>query len=212
MGTEEDGFDTIESDFAGSVGGRTKLFGHELRFKGVAAREVDYETAEGFQEGLEPRRPEFFGQDEDIARSGSLAFGELLLTKGHYDLTQSEKTKQLTGYGGLGIDLDEAGNHRLDGSIFYTKKQNDAVELKENGYLAGFDYGPAAEQQAMSGQIRSGDRCSRPAWEAPAWWSAQPSTPSSARRARASRSRARTRVRSGMRASRPAARSSSTAT
>jgi outer membrane receptor protein involved in Fe transport len=152
VGTEEDGFDTIESDFAGSVGGRTKLFGHELRFKGVAAREVDYETAEGFQEAREPSRPEFLGQDEDIIRSGSASSGELLLTNGHYDLTQSERTQQLTGYGGLGIDLDRSGNHRLDGSIFYTRKQNDAVELKENGYLAGFDYAPVAQLQ-QSGQI-----------------------------------------------------------
>ncbi len=156
VGSEEDGLDVIESDFAGSIGGRTEVFGREIRFKGVAAREIDYETQEGFQEGRQPRRPEFIeegGPSEEVARSGSLAFGELLLTDGRFDLTQSEKTNQLTGYGGLGIDLDEEGDHRLDGSIFYTKKKNDAVELRENGYLPGFDYGPIAEMQANSGQI-----------------------------------------------------------
>jgi TonB-dependent receptor len=156
VGTEESGLDTIESDFAGSFGGRTELFGHEIRFKGVAAREIDYYTAQGFQEGRQPRRPEFLGEGspyQETTRSGSLAFGELLLTDGHYDLTESERTQQITGYGGLGFDLDEQGNHRIDGSIFYTKKKNDAVELRENGYLPGFDYGPVAEFQASEGQI-----------------------------------------------------------
>ncbi|MFI5215180.1 MAG: TonB-dependent receptor domain-containing protein [Candidatus Limnocylindria bacterium] len=156
VGTEESGLDTIESDFSGSLGGRTELFGREIRFKAVAAREIDYYTAEGFQEGRQPRRPEFLdegGPSEETRRSGSLAFGELLLTDGRFDLTESERTQQLTGYGGLGFDLDEAGNHRIDGSIFYTKKKNDAVELRENGYLPGFDYGPVADFQASEGRI-----------------------------------------------------------
>ena len=57
MGSEESGIHTIESDFSGSFGGRTERLGREIRFKGVAAREIDYSTAEGFQEGRQPRRP-----------------------------------------------------------------------------------------------------------------------------------------------------------
>jgi TonB-dependent receptor len=157
VGSEASAADTIETDFNGSLGGRWEWLGREFRFKGVAAREIDYDTGEGFQEGREPRRPEFLIPSdegtpfEEITRSGSAAFGELLLTDGKYDLTLSERAERLTGYGGLGFDLDEKGNHRIDGSIFYTKKKQEAVELKENGYLAGFDYGVVAQFQQDNG-------------------------------------------------------------
>ena len=74
VGTEKSGVDTIESDFAGSLGGRIELLGREIRFKGVLAREIDYDTAEGFLEGSEPRSPSSSTKrtsSKTITRSGS---------------------------------------------------------------------------------------------------------------------------------------------
>ena len=142
FGTKEDGLDTIESDFAGSLGGRFELFEREFRFKGVAAREVDYVTAEG---NLEGNQPTF----------GDLASGVLSLSDGGFEQTVSERSQQLTYYGGIGFDLDEGGNHRIDGSIFHTNKKNEAVDLRENGYLPGFDYTPLVERYQDTGRMEA---------------------------------------------------------
>jgi outer membrane receptor protein involved in Fe transport len=127
-----------------------------VRFKGVVAREIDYQTAEGFQEARQPRKPDLLFEgspSQMILRSGSLAFGELALTAGKFDLDISDREERRTAYGGLGFDLDEAGEHRLDGSIFYTRNDLEAVEWRQNGYLEGFDYGVLAADQADNGII-----------------------------------------------------------
>ena len=148
VGTEKDGWDVLESDFGASLGGRKDLFGREVRFKGLVNRDVKYRTAEGFQEGREPRscldsrqQPCDPDEDEDLFRSGDLSFGDLFLSDGKFDFTQSERAQQDTGYLGLGFDLDVDGNHRIDASGFYTKKDEEVVQLKENGYHPNFDYG-----------------------------------------------------------------------
>ncbi len=160
VGSEEKPIDTIESDFAGSLGGRAEFLGREFRFKGVLAQEIDYQTAEGFQETRQPRRPNVLdegGPTEEVLRSGSAALGELALTGGKFDLDISDRDKQKTAYGGIGFDLDEGGDHRIDGSIFYTKKQTEAVEWRENGYLPGFDYNVFLEDQQQFGIIDRND-------------------------------------------------------
>jgi outer membrane receptor protein involved in Fe transport len=138
--------DVLENEYGGSVGGRTLLIGRELRFKGVLNREIDYRTAEGFQESREPRLAA--SRRGNVTRSGDLSLGELSLSGGRFDLTESERSDQRTAYGGLGFDLDEAGDHRLDGSIFYTKKEEEIVQLKDNGYFPNLDYGAFAESTA----------------------------------------------------------------
>lgn len=138
--------DVIENEYGGSVGGRHELLGRELRFKGVLNREIDYRTAEGFQENREPRLAA--SRRGEVTRSGDLSLGELSLSGGRFDLTESERSDQRTAYGGLGFDLDEAGNHRLDGSIFYTKKEEEVVQLKDNGYFPNLDYAAFAEATA----------------------------------------------------------------
>lgn len=156
VGTEESGSHTIESDFSTSIGGRFELFDREVRFKGVAANEIDYATAQGTREGNQPRRTEYENladPNSPVTRTGDLALGRLSLSDGGFQQTVSERTEALTGYGGLGFDLDEAGNHKLDGSIFYTKKKNQAVDLRENGQLPGFDYGPIVDYQNSFGLI-----------------------------------------------------------
>jgi outer membrane receptor protein involved in Fe transport len=135
VGKEIDGEDTLESDFAFSVGG-TREGDRELRFKAAFAREIDYETAEGFQQGREPR---------------NLVQGNLVLTDGRFDLTESERAEQTTGYVGLGLSLDREGDHNIDASYFYTDKEEQVVQSASNGYFPGYDYN-RLRQAELDGQ------------------------------------------------------------
>ena len=142
MGVEDDPVDIIESDIGATFGGRTALLGREIRFRGIVNHEIDYDSATGFQEGREPRVPNLLETSGGIfvTRSGSLAFGDLLLSDGRYDQIISERTEQLTSFFGMGFDLDAEGSHRLDASIFYTRNKQETVQLRENGYFPGYDY------------------------------------------------------------------------
>ncbi len=153
------GWDTAESDFGISVGGRKTFFGHELRSKMILNREIDYETAEGFVEGREPKRSVFrrFPRPGRIIESADLSLGLLSLSDGRYDLTESNRTEQGVVYFGLGGDLDEAGDHKIDGSIFYTKVEDDYVQLQENGYFPEFDYSKLAALQESGNEVNSSD-------------------------------------------------------
>lgn len=158
--------DVIERDLVGSIGGRKEFGGREFRLKAVVANEVDYSSAFGFDEAREPNPP-VFGPDEVIfdpttppfifvipgplIQSGDLTLGELNLTEGRYELTISQREEQRTGYGAFGFDLDDEGNHRLDATFFYTRKNEEAVEAKENGYTEGVDYATLSQQQIIGG-------------------------------------------------------------
>lgn len=159
VGIEEDWEHVLESDYGGSIGGRRSILGREVRFKGLVNREIDFRTAEGFQESREPRQParQPFPPPGTITRAGDLSLGELFLSGGRFDLTTSERTEQRTGYGGLGFDLDRSGDHRLDGSIFYTKKDEEIVQLKENGYFPKGDYERFAQLEADFEEIFPSD-------------------------------------------------------
>jgi outer membrane receptor protein involved in Fe transport len=134
VGREKDGSDTLESDLGVSLGGRRMFAGRESRFKALWSREIDYVTGEGWQQGREPRNR--FAEPP----AGDLAAGNLSLTDGRFDFTQSARVEQQTGYLGFGFDLDRGGNHRIDTSLFYTQKEEETVQLKENGFFPGFDY------------------------------------------------------------------------
>jgi outer membrane receptor protein involved in Fe transport len=136
------------------AGGRTELFGREIRLKGVVNWEVGYDTAEGWQETREPVRALIRNENfpnENVGATGGLAFGELELSGGRFELTTSVRSEQIAYYGGFGVDLDEEGNHRLDASAFYTKKQEEIVQLRENGYLPGFPYADQDPEDFNSG-------------------------------------------------------------
>jgi TonB-dependent receptor len=157
MGVEIEGTDTIDSDISGSLGGRTKLLGRELRFKAAAKWETDYDTALGYKQTLMPRLgggglvlPPLFNIPDSY--SGGLAYGRLELNSGRFDLMQSERLEQKTGYGGFGFDLDEEGRHKVDLSIFYTQIDQSIVELNENGYIPGFDYTKYYNVWPLTGQ------------------------------------------------------------
>jgi TonB-dependent receptor len=151
IGTESSGADTIESDFSLSFSGRHTLAEREVRLKGDVSREVDYDTRRGTQENREPRPTQRVASQ--ITRSGDLSLGELGLTAGQFDLAESSRTEQLTAFLSVGIDLDSDGDHSIDFSTFYTRKQERAVQLRENGFLPGFDYGALATKQANGDQI-----------------------------------------------------------
>lgn len=142
VGKEADPKDVIESDVGGSVGGRTALFGREVRYRGAINHEVDYRSGQGFQETREPQLPlpEIPQAGEVITRSGGLALGELALSAGRFDQIESTRDEQLTGFAALGIDLDEEGSHRIDATYFHTGKKEETVELRENGYFPDLDY------------------------------------------------------------------------
>jgi outer membrane receptor protein involved in Fe transport len=158
--------DVIESDFTGTLGFTKEYKNREFRFKGVLSEETDYRSAFGFKHKREPvpyvKTPDTLGPaifdfgclcivqeiipGEEVS-SGGLAFGDLNLSDGIYDLTISEREKQTTGYAAFGFDLDDAGNHKIDASVLWTEKGQEAVELKEGGFLEGFDYVEAANRQ-----------------------------------------------------------------
>ena len=153
--------DVLESDFVASLGGRREFEGREFRLKAVYSHEVDYSTALGTQEARDPRGPVFgppsFVFDPvcgcivvipgTIQKSGDLTLGQLSRSEGSYDLTISQREEQTTGYGAFGFDLDDEGNHKLDASFFWTRKEEATVEAKENGFLPGFDYATVSQQQ-----------------------------------------------------------------
>jgi outer membrane receptor protein involved in Fe transport len=159
VGKESDGSNVLESDFGASLGGRGRLLEREIRFKAAAAWETDYETLEGYQETLEPRRAQtrLFPQPPRVVRSGDLSLGELNLSGGRFDLTESQQEERYTGYAGFGFDLDEAGNHKLDSSFFYTHKEDETVQARDDGFVPYFAYGPLAERQANGQEVTTQD-------------------------------------------------------
>lgn len=151
------GRDVVESDIGASIGGRRTFFRREFRAKAVVNWEIDYGTAFGFQESREPDRAWLPGQPRPSFirsfQSGDLSLGRLGLSEGRYDLTTSDREEQLTAYLGFGFDLDEKGQHTIDSSVFWTRKRDETVQLRENGYLPGFDYAALAQQEIDNGLV-----------------------------------------------------------
>jgi outer membrane receptor protein involved in Fe transport len=156
--------DVLERDFGGSLAGRKEFGEREFRFKGVISNEVDYTTAEGSvekresQDGpgkitsfeLNPNPPPFFVPVTRIVRTSELSLGELGTTEGQFDLTTSQREEQTTYYGGFGFDLDDEADHKIDASWFHTSKDEETVELEENGFLPDVDYDAVFQAQQDS--------------------------------------------------------------
>lgn len=138
--------DIVESDFGLTIGGREKtkmLGGRELRFKAVFSQETDFDTKLGVQEGREPRVSSLPRPGRPVGPnnvSGDLALGRLSLSDGRFELTDSTRSEQTNAYLGFGTNLDKQGNHKIDGSVFFTRKREEQVQLKENGFIPGYDY------------------------------------------------------------------------
>ena len=149
IGTNTGGSDTTEGEAGGSIGWQTSLFERSLSVRALFNWELDYQTKDGFQESREPRPAQIrlFPQPATVVRSGDLSLGELNLSAGEFDFTESEEVKQTTAFFSLGYDLDTEGNHHVDFSAFYTLKEEDVVQVRENGFIPGFDYGALAALQ-----------------------------------------------------------------
>jgi TonB-dependent receptor len=161
VGEEDGSFNPIDSEFGGFLGGRTELGEREVRYKALVNWEREYETWRGDQEKFEPKlrwlpgeRPPPF---PSTFTSGGLSLGELALSSGKFDLTQSWEEQRRAGYLGLGFDADRSGNHRIDTSLFYTKNHEESVQLKENGYLPNFDYSQLIEKEANGDDVSGAD-------------------------------------------------------
>jgi TonB-dependent receptor len=148
--TGRDANEYWESDYGGSLGGRFELFDRELRFEALVQRETDFETKDGVQEAREPRAAQtrLFPTPPVTVVSGDLSLGELSLTNGRFDYTESERVDQTTYYGALGFDLDGEGNHRVDASVFYSLREQEVVQRRDDGFLPNFDYSTLAQKQA----------------------------------------------------------------
>ncbi|MFQ5416565.1 MAG: TonB-dependent receptor domain-containing protein [Myxococcota bacterium] len=140
VGVSIDPASLIERDFTVSLAGRGELFDREVRFKLVANREYDFKTKEGFQETREPDRGR--ANRRGVQEVGDLAQGVLSLSRGRFGLTESLEQVQQTAFAAGGMDLDREGHHKIDGSVFYIRKNNDTIQRRENGFFPGFDYGP----------------------------------------------------------------------
>lgn len=141
----------IETDVSGSVGGRRDFWGRDFAFKFVAAHEQDYDSAIGILHSREPELPTcetasgfavrcLASNADAVVKSGGLALGELNLSGGRFQSTVSQDRERLTLFGGFGFDLDREGDHRVDGTVFYTKNDIENVERIDDGVIAGFDY------------------------------------------------------------------------
>jgi TonB-dependent receptor len=152
VGNENKGFGALKSEYGADLNGRTTLLEREIRFKALANWETDYVTEKGFKEG---RQPAVAGASAFFP-NGDLAVGELSLSDGRFDETTSTYSKQLTVYGGLGFDIDELGDHSIDASIFYTRKDTEKVRFRENGYLPGFNYAAVLDAYSQGTEIEPG--------------------------------------------------------
>ena len=155
VGTNTDSYSNIlGSDFGLSVAGRGQASEREVRYKVVLSTQTEYNTANGTQQGLEPVQGVVaLHPKPHVTKTGGLAIGQLALSDGQYDLTDSEKSQQDLAYGGFGFDIDHNGSHRIDFSTFYTHKQEWVVEERDNGSIPGLDYGALAQVQKDGGEV-----------------------------------------------------------
>ncbi|MFI5320466.1 MAG: TonB-dependent receptor domain-containing protein [Myxococcota bacterium] len=155
IGSEASPSDVTEGEFGALIGWRTMLAERELSVRALVNWELDYQTKIGFQENREPRPAQIrlFPAPATVVSSGDLSLGELNLSGGRFEYTDSEEIRQTTAFLALGLDLDTDGNHHVDFSTFYTLKEEDAVQVRENGYLPGFDYSTLAAIQQGGGSV-----------------------------------------------------------
>ncbi len=157
IGDPISGSDALGGEVGGTLGG-TKEFGQRaLRYNVVGAWKSDYAAQQGYQETREPLQGRVFSTT-DTSRNvtGDLALGILSLSSGRYTYERSDQESQWSLFGGLGVDIDEEGDHTLDLSIFYIDKQDEFVESATDGYFPGFDYGPLIQAWNEEGIFDSG--------------------------------------------------------
>ncbi len=172
IGTPEKGAEATEGEFGGLIAGTKDILERQLTFRGLFNWERDYQTKAGIVEAREPQSAQL-NPIFPFPTSGGISTGELALSSGRFDFTESEKVTQTTGFIDLGFDLDPDGNHHVNFSFFYTRKADEVVQAREDGFIPGFDYAAIAAQQANgdpTSPARGGSLgVSRSAWVARSW-------------------------------------------
>lgn len=149
LGLEVSSSDVWEGSIGLVVGHATKLFGRDLKLQALATWDRGFGSKTGFVESREPRASDFrrFPAPGVYRRSGDLALGELSLSAGRFDLIQSTQTEQVNAFLGSELKLDAAGSHTVKGSLFYTRKEENVAQLRENGIFPNWDYSQFADAQ-----------------------------------------------------------------
>ena len=98
--------------------------------------------------------PEIYGVGID-ADEGETAAGSG--REPFFGTRESEQEERLSGYAGFGFDLDEEGNHKIDSSFFYTHKQDETVQAKDDGFLPYFAYSALGDKQASGQEVTTQD-------------------------------------------------------
>ena len=172
IGTPRKGAAATEGEGGLLIAGTTSLFERELTLRGVFNWELDYQTKFGEVEAREPQAAQL-NPIFPFPASGGVSTGVLGLSSGRFDFTESEKVTQQTGFLDLGYDLDADGKHHVDFTLFYSKKADEVVQLRQDGFLPGFDYAAIAAQPA-NGDPTPAPRggtigITRSAWIARSW-------------------------------------------
>jgi len=143
VGIPQSGLDAIGGEFGAALGGTKAIGKRDLRYTLVGQWRSDYAQQSGYQEAREPLQGSvLFPTIPQFNSTGDLALGILSLSDGQYSYERSDRELRWNLFGGLGIDLDEAGDHTLDLSVFFIDKQDEIVVSWEDGFFPGFDYSP----------------------------------------------------------------------
>jgi len=145
-GNLTEGSAPTETDFGASIGITQEWKGRDLRFYYGYSREEDFSTDEGFTESQQPSIPRAVGGFPDIATKtykvtpGSLAFGEVPLSKGRYGFNSSDTQRRATHFLGVGFDWDKDANHTINFSLFNNVVDEKTLNFDYNGFIPGADY------------------------------------------------------------------------
>ena len=120
------------------IGDSPQIFGRTLRFFVTASSEQNYRS----QTGVEEKRAAlngvaFFGF---ILQEGDFAYRRMTLTRGRYDLTESQAESRETILATTQLDVDKAGNHKVGYNFFINTLEVDQASLRENGSFKNVDF------------------------------------------------------------------------
>lgn len=120
------------------LGDTREIFGRKIRYFVTGAKEESYKTQIGFEEKRAALNGvAFFGF---ILQEGDFAYRRMSLTKGRYDLTESQAEDRETLLATAQIDLDREGNHKIGYNFFINKMEIDLASVRENGSFKNVDF------------------------------------------------------------------------
>ena len=126
--------------FSAGASGTFEVAGRKLGLIFSSSYNSDYGTAEGYQQDRYASNSSyyksFFPPPVHLAgAAGSLYNYELGASALHYDVTESDAEVLIGILTGIGYELDEDGDNRLDFTFLMSQSGNDFVQSLKNGYL-----------------------------------------------------------------------------